>query len=144
MIEFGMSQDLGELISRDINVVYSRDHDNCLGVFKDGHPLGGVIFTNYNYTNIDVHWGSVEATGHWMTHKVLWAIADYCFNELNVHRITCYENTADIHLIQMVEKIGFKQECIQHDYYPDGDRLCYVMRRDTCPWLKYGDRYGRK
>lgn len=144
MIEFGMSQDLGEYIANAIWVTYARERDNCLGVFRNGKPLGGVIFTNYNYANVDVHWGSVTATGHWLTQRVLWAIADYCFNELGVQRITCYENTADTHLIAMVEKLGFRAEAIQHGYYPDGDRLCYVMRRDTCPWLKYGDKYGRK
>jgi ribosomal protein S18 acetylase RimI-like enzyme len=74
----------------------------------------------------------------------LWGIADYCFNQLGVERITAYENSSDDELVALVEKIGFKLECTQYQYYPDGDRLCYVMRRDSCPWLKYGDRYGRR
>jgi RimJ/RimL family protein N-acetyltransferase len=144
MIEYGMSQDLGEYIARSIWIPYERDTDNCLGVFKNGRPLGGVVFTEYNYANIVVHWGSVESTGHWLTQKVLWFIADYCFNQLNVQRITAYEHSSDAHLVALVEKLGFKLEATQYGYYPDGDRLCYVMRRDMCPWLKYGDRYGRK
>lgn len=144
MIEFGMSHDLGELIARSIYVPYEPGTDNCLGVFKNKKPQGGIIFTNYNYVNVDVHWGSVEPEGHWLTQRVLWAIADYSFNQLGCQRITCYENTVDTHLIALVEKLGFRLEATQHGYYPDGDRLCYVMRRDTCPWLKYGDRYGRK
>lgn len=144
MIEFGMSHDLGEIIARAIWIPYDQTHDNCLGVFKNGRPQGGIVFNNYNYTNIDVHWGSVEAKGHWLTQRVLWAIADYCFNQLGVQRITAYEKSCDTQLIALVEKIGFKLEATQFGYYPDGDRLCYVMRKDTCPWLRYGERYGRR
>jgi RimJ/RimL family protein N-acetyltransferase len=143
MMQIGMSHEVGELIATQIGIGYTAGPDNCLGVFKDGKALGGVVFTNYNYVNVDVHWAGVEGH-HWMTKKVLWAIADYCFNQLGCQRITASEDSADTHLIRMVEHMGFYLEATLHGYYQDGDRLFYVMRRDTCPWLKYGERYGKQ
>lgn len=143
MMEVGMSHGVGEIVARQLWLDYTPGHDNCMAVFRDGVALGGIIFKNYNYTNIDVHWGGVEGE-RWITRRLLWSVADYVFNQLGCQRITAGENSADDYLVTLVEKLGFRLEATLYGYYPDGDRLIYVMRRDLCPWLKLGDRYGRR
>lgn len=143
MTTIGMSHELGEIIAERLWLDYRPGKDNCMGLFRDGRALGGILFKEYNYVNIEVHWLHFEGD-HWLGKRSLWAICDYCFNQLGCERMTAYQNTSNEHLMKLMDKLGFRLEATQYGYFPDGDRACFVMRRDTCPWLKYGERYGRK
>lgn len=143
MMQIGMSHEVGAIVARRIALDYSPQFDNCMGVFRDGVCLGGVLFKDYTGTNVTVHWSGVDGE-NWITRQLLGSIADYVFNQLGCIRITAEERSSDEYLNGLVRKMGFQLEATVHNFYPDGDKLIYVMTRDTCPWLKLGERYGRE
>lgn len=80
----------------------------------------------------------------------LFAIFDYPFNQLKVKRISGLVSTGNLKAQRVNEHLGWKRETTLADYFPDGDGIVYIMRREECRWLGYskhllkGDGNGQK
>lgn len=71
-----------------------------------------------------------------VTREWLRQIFDYPFNQLEVKRVTglvCSNNTK---AQKTNEHLGWKRETVLADYFPDGDGIVYIMRKEDCRWLK--------
>lgn len=114
-----------------------KEGNTAIGVEKDGELIIGIMYDGYTGSNICMH--SRCDNPRIVPKKFYWMIFDYPFNQLNVkvvHVIVCETNSK---AIKVNEHLGFKREAVLGDYFPEGDAIVYVMRRDDCRFL--GEKY---
>ena len=93
-----------------------------LVVERDARVVGAVILNNYTPgCNIDL---SAVGKGVW-TPTVVRDVFRYCF--LRVKRVTALTRVDNFVAIKSLTKIGFKQEGILRDWFPDGDAVCLAL-----------------
>ena len=108
-----------------------------IGYEKDGDLIAGVMYDGFNGSNISIH--SRIDNPRIVPKKFYWMVFDYPFNQLNVKRlsgIVCFNNNK---AQRLNEHLGFKREAVLGDYFPEGDAIVYVMRKDDCRFL--GEKY---
>ena len=95
-----------------------------LVIERDGKVVGTVILNNYRPgCNIDL---TGVGKGAW-TPFVVRDIARYCFSRVN--RVTATTSVNNAAAIKSLTKIGFKQEGVLREYFPDGDAVCMSLLR---------------
>jgi ribosomal protein S18 acetylase RimI-like enzyme len=109
---------------------------------SNGEFVMGVTYDNYTESSISIH-GRCDIPGK-VSREFYWAIFNYPFNQLKVKRLTALVSTANVKSQRLVEHLGFERETILKDYLKDGDGIIYIMRPETCRFLKLGDRYAKK
>ena len=106
-----------------------------IGVARDGKLIAGVIYTDYNTANVNMHVAAVDKS-EWLTRLNLRYFFDYPFNQMQVKRITALVSESNAKSVRLIEGVGFRHETTLTDAAPDGDLLVYVMRRNDCIWIK--------
>lgn len=109
----------------------------CIGVEKNGELIAGVSYDGFTGSNITGNIRCDKANG--LPRKFFWMIFDYPFNQLKVKRISAIVGMENHKSRVLVENMGFRREATLRDYFPDGDAIVYVMRKDDCRFL--GGRY---
>jgi RimJ/RimL family protein N-acetyltransferase len=72
---------------------------------------------------------------------MLWISFSYPFEQLRVSKLIAQVPSRNRKALDFDLKLGFKQEAIVADIYPDGeDLLILSMRREDCRWLKLKPR----
>lgn len=95
-----------------------------------GEILGGVVFNNWNGANVEL---SVAGRGA-VTRQAFRDIAEYCFGQLGLRRITMHTRATNLRLINQAERAGFAREGYRKDWFLEGDAIALVMLRSRCPW----------
>ena len=108
----------------------------AIGWESNGKIVAGVVYTNWNGRNIDVH---VAIDGP-ITRKFIWTICDYPFNQLKVERVTGMVAENNRKSRNFAERIGFVKETTLRNAHPSGDLLVYVIRKKECRWLQSRQR----
>lgn len=106
----------------------------AMGQVWNGHLIAGVVYDNYTGSSIEVH-SRCDDRKH-VNRTFGWMIFDYPFNQLKVKRITGIISTANSLSQKNAEGLGFRRETTLSDYFPDGDGIVYVMRKEDCKWLR--------
>lgn len=107
-------------------------HDPLIGIVieDNGEQVGAVIFNGYiPGQNIDL----TAVSTKWDI-RIVRNLARYCF--LRVKRVTartCVTNTAAIKTLQA---LGFRQEGIMREYFPDGDAVVFGLLRSEQKLIK--------
>lgn len=114
---------------------------SAIGQEYNGELIAGIMFDGYTGASISMH-SRCDDPKH-VSRKFFWMIFDYPFNQLKVNRVTGIVSTANTKAKEIDEKLGWIYETTLSDYFPDGDALIYIMRKEDCRWLKLGERYGR-
>lgn len=118
-------------------------HDKAGGMFSIGTAIGvedenglfaGVTYDGYTGANVSM--SSRCDNPAKMPRKFYSLIFDYPFNQLKVKRISVIVDTNNVKAQKVNEHLGFQREHIMRDYFPDGDAILYVMRRDDCRFLE--------
>lgn len=112
----------------------------AIGQMHDGQLIAGIMYDAYTGASIAMH--SRVDDPRRVSRQWIWAIFDYPFNQLKVKRVTGLVSMANKKAQETNEHLGWKRETTIADYFPDGDAIIYVMRRDECRWLKLGERYA--
>ncbi|QOZ15946.1 hypothetical protein XI02_13875 [Bradyrhizobium sp. CCBAU 21365] len=95
-----------------------------LVIERDGVDVGAVILNGYTPgCNIDL---TGVGRGAW-TLFVVRDIARYCF--ARVKRVTARTSVKNEAAIKSLSKLGFKQEGIMREFFPDGDAVCMSLLR---------------
>jgi len=107
----------------------------AIGIEKDGVLKAGVMYDAYTGVN-----GSISSHFRCDDPKVITKlfyqiVFDFPFNVAKVKRITNLVNEKNLHSRDITERLGFAQETIIKDYFPDGDAIIYRMYRHECRWL---------
>lgn len=102
----------------------------CITCTKDGAPIAGVVYDNYNTVSISAH--------IWIAHAAVpsrqWyaAIFDYPFNRLGLHKIIGQVASGNPEAISLDTHFGFVEEGRIKDFSPDGDLIMYTMTKEQC------------
>ena len=104
------------------------------GVEDENGLIAGVVFSDYNGANINMHVAS-DRTKRWMTRELLWMVFDYAFNQAHVRRITGLVGEGNTEAQNFDKHIGFKLETTLEAAHPTGDLLVFKMTREDCRWL---------
>lgn len=107
-----------------------------MGFFWKGHLVGGLIFSDY-HLNHDVWWTIYTTDKRWCQKKTLKAIFKAAFEDLHCERIgvmVAFDNQDSLNL---VKKLGFKQEGLMRRFRPEDKKDCFVfsMLKDECRYL---------
>ena len=119
-----------------------------VGWMVDGKLVCGIAYDGFTGTQISMH--SRCDNPRKVSREWLFAIFDYPFNQLKVKRISGLVSTGNPKAIKVNEHLGWKRETTLADYFPDGDGIVYVMRREDCRWLDYskhlleGEKNGKE
>lgn len=108
---------------------------NALGLVRNGHLVGAVIYNGYEAANVNLHVGAVEGS-RWATPEFLYAVFDYPFNQLGKRRISAYIRAKNKKTIAFVKNLGFQYEGMLKHFYPNGDDMAvYGLLRENCRFL---------
>ena len=95
-----------------------------------GEILGGAVFNNWNGANVEL---SVAGRGV-VSRQAFKDIAEYCFGQLGLRRITMHTRASNIRLIDQAVRAGFAREGFRKGWFLDDDAVALVMLRTHCPW----------
>lgn len=105
-----------------------------VGLEKDGELIAGVIYTEYNVSNIVCHIGAVGK--QWLDREYLWYIFYYPFMQMKVNRITVVVESDNFESQRFVKHLGFELEATLKDAGRSGDLLIYRMFKKDCRFLE--------
>lgn len=114
-----------------------------IGWEKNGVPVVGVVYNEYNGVNCCTHIAS-EGT-HWLTREYLWTIFHYPFRQLKVKRITAPVGEGNAASRRFVEHLGFELETTLEQAHPTGNLFVYRMFEKDCKWISadFEKRYAK-
>lgn len=129
----------GPHIANAAGVVFNRDADTVLCRVEHGELLGGVIFTDYTGSSINLHVAGFKP--NWINNDMLWATFHYPFVQLNCKVILGRVSAANSKALEFDLKLGFSEVARIDDVFPDGSLILLAMRREDCRWLKLRPRH---
>lgn len=109
-------------------------HNTGIAIEDESGLVAGIMYDGYTGASISMH--SRVDNAKKVTREWLRQIFDYPFNQLKVKRVTGLVSSANERAIKTNEHLGWKRETTLADYFPDGDGIVYIMRREDCRWLK--------
>lgn len=105
-----------------------------IGLEEDGELIAGVIYTDYNGSNVCMH---IAAIGkRWCTREFLWFCSYYPFEQIGVKRVTGIVDESNRASINWGEKLGFTFEARLKDAGAHGDLLVYRLFKKDCRFLR--------
>ena len=105
-----------------------------IAIESDGQLVAGIMYDGYTGSSIAMH--SRVDDPKKINREWLRQIFDYPFNQLKVKRVTGLVCSSNTKAQQTNEHLGWKRETLLSDYFPDGDGIVYIMRKQDCRWLK--------
>lgn len=103
------------------------------GIYDDTGQIGGVVFNDYNGSNIEL---TAAGNGAFSPEIAVW-IASYVFNQLDCQRMTIRTKPENKPALLSAMRWGWKTEGYQADYYTDGDAVILgLQRRDLPKWIQ--------
>ena len=109
------------------------------GLVHNGKLEAVVALSGFNGHNITV---AQAIDGRYVPPFFFWAVCDYVFKELNCGRMTAVVNEKNERALKVNSKLGFEQEARLSKASETGDdMIVMVMWKDSCKWLKLGERY---
>ena len=108
--------------------------DAIIGIQIDGKIIGSVIYSRYRPPDIEI--GIYTIDKRWCNKRVLSAIFDYPFNQLQCKRVTAQTDPANPAVCNFLKRIGFIEEGRLRQALPHGDALVLGMLRHECRWVK--------
>lgn len=106
-----------------------------IGVEEGGKLIVGVVFTNYNGTNVFTHIAS-DCSRRWVSRHVLEFFGHYVFDQIKVRRVTSVIDDSNAASINFVEKVGYKLEARLEGAAAAGDLLVYRLKRDDFRYMR--------
>jgi len=128
---------VGPWIAQQCAMIWRPEGTEAIGLVSDGKIVAGVWYEDWNPCSIITH---IAIAGR-ITRRFLRVIFDYPFNQLGVQKIIAPVLAANAKSIQLVEKLGFREETRIKDMHPTGDMIFFVIDKQNCKYLE--DRYGK-
>lgn len=120
---------------------YDSDWPNgkylTFGFFYNHQFVGALVFHDLRkYT--DVWWTIYTTDKHWCSRKVLRMMFAMAFCKMKCRRISILVSRSNYQSLDMVHRLGFKDEGLLRQSREDGDD-CYIlgMLRSECPWINF-------
>lgn len=132
MFRFNNSVD-GMAIAAKAGAVFNASVDMCVARVEKGQLYGGVIYSAYTGASMNIHMAGFHP--HWVNRDMLWVAFHYPFMQLEVKKLFGQVGIHRPEIIKLDLQLGFKQEAIIKDVYPEGDMLLLSMYKSDCRWL---------
>ncbi|MEM8791023.1 MAG: GNAT family protein [Pseudomonadota bacterium] len=119
---------------------YDEFHQNAraLGVIREGNIVAGVVYYDFNQSNIFGAIAAVEGS-RWADRGTLFRIFEYPFDQLRVNRITCVIAESNTKSMKLCTQMGFRFEARHEGAAHDGGAMISMrMFRDDCRWISNG------
>lgn len=101
-----------------------------------GKLIGGIIFHDYR-PDIEIWWTIYTTDKRWCNRRLLKFLFSMAFNYLKCRRISLSVSQENQNCINLVKKLGFKQEGLLRNYRDDGTDGCiFGMLKSECKWIK--------
>ena len=113
----------------------------AVGWMVDGKLVCGIVYDGFTGTQIAMHSRCDDPRK--VSREWLFAIFDYPFNQLKVKRVTGLVSSGNLKAQRVNEHLGWRRETTLADYFPDGDGIVYIMRRENCRWLDYSKHLSK-
>lgn len=122
------------MLKQGCPLVYSAGMQG-IGVERDGHLVGGVIFDSYSTNNIFMHVAGTDGI-QWATKSFVKACFGYPFNQLGCKRVSGWVEASNEKARRLDEHLGFKKEAILQGAARDGgDVIIYRMWKHECRFI---------
>lgn len=112
---------------------------NCLtfGFYYNQKLVGALVFHDLR-RHTEVWWTIYTENQHWCSRKVLRLMFTIAFCRMDCRRISVLVSKNNHHSLDMVHRLGFKDEGILRQAGDKGDD-CYIlgMLRSECPWINF-------
>lgn len=134
-------------VAEAAKVVWTPE-SRAIGWSVNGTLICGIIYDGFTGTQIAMHSRCDDPRK--VSREWLFAIFDYPFRQLGVKRVTGLVSAGNLKAQRVNEHLGCRRETTLADYFPDGDGIVYIMRREDCRWLGYvkhldqGDKHETK
>jgi RimJ/RimL family protein N-acetyltransferase len=131
----GADEDVGAWVAARLSQSWSTGLGRAIGFTRDQTLVAGVVYSQYNGTNVWTGIASDEVG--WCSRKHLRFLFDYPFSQLNAQRITALIDASNSRSIDFTTRLGFSYEATLCGSAPDGgDQLIYRMTAEECRWLR--------
>ena len=106
----------------------------CLGLENEaGELLAGIVLESYNGRSANVHIAGVGR--QWMNRNMLTTFFHYCFNHLQLKRLTGLTPASNAAALAFNRHLGFEVEYVMPDGAADGDLVIQVLRPENCRYI---------
>ena len=129
-----------QIIMQAARVAFVPQLHHCIAEYTPSDRLmGGVLFTDWNYGSVLMHFALFEPRGG-LGRQLLWLAFQYPFNQLGVKKVFCLVPEWNILSRNVCLRLGFKIEYKVDDVFnnpPPIDNGMYIisMKRENCKWL---------
>jgi hypothetical protein len=118
--------------------IANRESDVIIARSEGDRLMGGIIYQNYTGRSITCHVASFEP--NWINIDLLWVAFHYPFVQLKCAVMLGLLPITNTKALEFDKKLGFKEEAIIRDVYPEGDMVVLSLRKEDCRWLKLKPR----
>ncbi len=139
-MEYKIIEDKNELITNyackglDISRDWLGKHFTY-GLIVDGKIVGALIFHDIR-VNCEVWWTIYTEDKRWCNRRMLKFMFALAFNALKCRRISISVSSKNLNCLNLVKKLGFKQEGILRNARDNGDdNVLFGMLKTECKWL---------
>lgn len=123
-----------EFVTKFFPIVRSAGQQG-IGLQKDGRLIAGVLFDDYNGSNVWMH-VAAEPGRQWLNREFLFACFTYPFKQLNCKRVSGWVEASNTDARRFDEHLGFQQEAVLSSAARDGgDVIIYRMFKEECKYV---------
>lgn len=113
--------------------VFNPAGERCIARFVDGTFVGGVVYSNATQASLQMHVAGVRRG--WLNRDLLWVAFDFPFNQLGVGKVFASIRASNTEALRFNASLGFKDEAVLTDVFPDGDMVIRSMYKADCRFL---------
>jgi RimJ/RimL family protein N-acetyltransferase len=132
----------GNRIARAAGTSFNPLVDRCITrVSRNGDELlGGVVYRDWTGIGGSIAMHVASFREGWINRTLLWICFDYPFNQLKVKKIFGQVPEWNTKAYEFDKHLGFQDEAVIQDVYPQGNMMLLSMTRDQCRFLKMAPR----
>jgi hypothetical protein len=131
---FGHDEAVAGFVGQGLGIVIHPPF-TAIGIVSDDGLSGGMVFNNFNGSNIDLTVYTVRPA----TRGVIRAAAHYVFIQLGCNRISATTRRSNKRACKAIVKLGFTYEATRKQWFGPNradDGIAYVMTREQAgKWL---------
>lgn len=115
----------------------------CLGVVRDGAPIGCVVFNDYNPEAGTIELTMAATKRNWVSKTILEEIRRYCFDELSLQMILARTKADNRHIRRILKSYGFDEYVIPRLMGRKTDGVIMTLTQEQSEFSKIGKRCRR-
>lgn len=112
----------------NIDKIQGEDQAQAYGFMRDDRIVGAFVFSEYTGHDVHMHCASIDP--RIFQRRYFKQMFDYCFEMLNVQRVSAMCNESNGRSKKLIEGVGFQQEGRLRRYFGNEDALVYGLLKE--------------